>query len=164
MEEKDLEQLAEKVATKIKAKEALLLKCPKCGQEFDAAQWEANGWKCPNAGCGVEVVPPEPAVLRLRGEQSAAEKLTAAEAEGILTQVEGKLVEANSTVETLKQLVPGVDLLVNLPKLMPVSECLELLGRLELPKMQERLSLGYQLQAQKVRKEVFEVKQRYGVE
>jgi hypothetical protein len=66
-------------------------------------------------------------------------------------------------VEKIKQLVPGVDLLTNPPKVMPVSETLTRLGRLELPKMQERLSLGNQLQAQKVRKEIFEVKAKYGV-
>jgi hypothetical protein len=88
-------------------------------------------------------------------------KLT--EAEGKLTTAEGKLAEANNTVEKLKALVPGVDLLKNPPKLMPVSEALERLGRCDLPKMQERLSLGNQLQAQKVRKEIFEVKQKYGV-
>ncbi len=81
----------------------------------------------------------------------------------MLTEAEGKLAQANSTVEKLKQLVPGVDLLADPPKLMPVSEALERLARLELPKMQERLSLGNQLQAQKVRREIFEVKQKYGV-
>jgi hypothetical protein len=95
----------------------------------------------------------------------AAENLQAklSEAEGKLTTAEGKLAEANNTVEKLKALVPGVDLLKDPPKLMPVSEALERLARLELPKMQERLSLGNQLQAQKVRKEIFEVKQKYGV-
>ncbi len=113
--------------------------------------------------------------LRPRGEQSSAEKLTAAEvelaekktklsqAEGKLAAAEGKLSEANRTVEQLKQLVPGVDLMKNPPKLMPVSEALERLGRCDLPKMQERLSLGNQVQAQKVRKEIFEVKQKYSV-
>ncbi len=96
---------------------------------------------------------------------NAAERLQAelTQTKEKLTQAESKLTEANSTVETLKQLVPGVDLLKNPPKLMPVSEVLERLGRLELPKMQERLSLGNQVQAQKVRKEIFEVKQKYGV-
>jgi hypothetical protein len=75
----------------------------------------------------------------------------------------GDLSEANKAVEDLKKIVPGVDLLKNPPKLMPVSECLERLGRCDLPKMQERLSLGNQVQAQKVRKEIFEVKQKYGV-
>lgn len=175
MEEKNIDELAEKLAAKMKVKEAVMLKCPKCGQEFDAAQWEANGWKCPNADCGVEVVPPEPVPLQLRGEQSDADKLAAAqseleekktalaEAEEKLTVTEGKLTEANSAVERIKQFVPGVDLLANPPKLMLVSECLERLVRLELPKMQERLSLGNQVQAQKVRKEVFEVKRKYGV-
>ena len=75
----------------------------------------------------------------------------------------GDLSVANKAVEDLKKTVPGVDLLKNPPKLMPVSECLERLGRCDLPKMQERLSLGNQVQAQKVRKEIFEVKQKYGV-
>jgi len=176
MEEKDMEMLAEKLAAKLKpVKEAVMLKCPKCGMEFDAAQWEGNGWKCPNVECGVEVAPPEPVPLQLRGEQSDAEKLAAAqleleekktalaEAEEKLTVTEGKLTEANSAVEKIKQFVPGVDLLANPPKLMPVSECVERLVRLELPRMQERLSLGNQVQAQKVRREVFEVKQKYGV-
>ncbi len=167
LDEKDLEKLAEKLAPKLKAKEALMLKCPKCGMEFDATQWEANGWKCPNKDCGVEVTPPASPTLTLKGDPSATEKLVAAEsqlgeAKTKLATAEGKLTEANSTVEKLKQLVPGVDLLKNPPKLMPVSEALERLGRLELPKMQERLSLGNQLQAQKVRKEIFEVKQKYG--
>ena len=97
-------------------------------------------------------------------EAELEEKKTAlTQAEGKLTETEGKLAEANKTIEKLKQLVPGVDLLANPPKLMPVSEALERLERLELPKMQERLSLGNQLQAQKVRKEIFEVKQKYGV-
>ncbi len=97
-------------------------------------------------------------------EAELAEKKTKlTEAEDKLTETEGKLTEANITVERLKQLVPGVDLLKSPPKLMPVSEVLERLGRLELPKMQERLSLGNQVQAQKVRKEIFEVKQKYGV-
>lgn len=167
LEEKDIEELAEKLASKLKANEALMLKCPKCAQEFDSAQWEANSWKCPNTDCGVEVVAPTSA-LALKGDPSASEKLVVAEgqlgeAKTKLATAEGKLAEANSTVEKLKQLVPGVDLLVNPPKLMPVSEALERLGRLELQKMQERLSLGNQVQAQKVRKEIFEVKQKYGV-
>lgn len=90
-------------------------------------------------------------------------KVKLSETEAKLATAESKLAEANNTVEKLKQLVPGVDLLANPPKLMPVSETLQRLGRLELPKMQERLSLGNQLQAQKVRKEIFEVKQKYGV-
>jgi hypothetical protein len=98
-------------------------------------------------------------------EQMEKEELEVklSETEAKLATAESKLAETNNRIENLKQLVPGVDLLVNPPKLMPVSECLQRLGRLELPKMQERLSLGNQLQAQKVRKEIFEVKQKYGV-
>lgn len=125
LEEKDLENIAEKVAAKVGEKNS---------QEIENLK-----------------------------RQLAEAKTKLTEAEGKLVAAEGKLTESNSTVERIKQLVPGVDLLANPPKLMPVSETLSRLGRLELPKMQERLSLGNQLQAQKVRKEIFEVKEKYGV-
>jgi hypothetical protein len=100
---------------------------------------------------------PEDVKAKLQGyekEPSAEERLAAKDAE---------LTVAKDALERVKKLVPGVDLLVDPPVLMPVSEALERLARLELPKMQERLSLGNQVQAQKVRKEIFEVKQKYGV-
>lgn len=87
----------------------------------------------------------------------------AAEAAKAQEEAQAQLGEAKSTIEKLKTLVPGVDLLVDPPVLMPVSECLERLERVQLPKMLERLSLGNMVQAQKVRKEIFEVKQKYGV-
>ena len=161
LEETELETIAEKLAAKMKLKEAVMLKCPKCSQEFDAAQWEANGWKCLNAECGVEVAPPEPTVLRSRGEQSTTEKLTAVEveltekkaklteAEGKLTTTEGKLTEANNTVEKLKQFVPGVNLLKNPPKLMPVSEAVKMVKEaLPAPMIQRSWGLGPQRMCQ----------------
>jgi hypothetical protein len=93
--------------------------------------------------------------------ESLKTKLT--EAEGKLASAEGKLAEANQTVERLKKLMPGVDLQADPPVMMPVSEFIEALHRLLLPKQLERLSLGNQLQAQKVRKEIYEVKKKYGV-
>jgi hypothetical protein len=87
----------------------------------------------------------------------------ATEAAKAQEEAQAQLVEAKSTIEKLKTLVPGVDLLVDPPVLMSVSECLERLERVQLPKMLERLSLGNMVQAQKVRKEIFEVKQKYGV-
>ena len=98
----------------------------------------------------------------MKGKLIEAEgKLKTAETANV--DIEGKLAVANKTVEELRKQVPGGGLLKNPPKLMPVSEALERLGRCDLPKMQERLSLGNQVQAQKVRKEIFEVKQKYGV-
>jgi hypothetical protein len=104
----------------------------------------------------------ESAVCNLDG---AAERLQGelTQTKEKLTQTEAKLTEANNAVEKLKRLMPGVDLLANPPKLMPVSETLERLGRCDFPPMIERISLGNRVQAQKVRKEIFEVKQKYGV-
>ena len=151
LEEKDLECLAEKLAAKLKVKEAVSLKCPKCCTEFDEAEWEANGWKCPNAECGVEVEPPAAPALTLKDEASvAAEKL--AESERRLGVAEQTVTSQKTLLERYRAVAPGVELLAEAPVLMPVSECLERLGRLELPKMLERLSLGNQVQAQKVRK------------
>ena len=158
--EKDLENFAKRLAAKLNVKEAVRFKCPKCGAEFDAAEWEANGWKCPNKDCGVEVVPPGPVALALRGEASVAEKLSVAESARDAAKTE--LANVNKLLEKYRKVAPGVELLASPPVLMPVSECLDRLGRLELPKMLERLSLGNQVQAQKVRREIYEVKQKYG--
>lgn len=121
----------------------------------------------------------EKAIDDLRGKQSPEvdelkEKLAAAErelgeaksklsdAEGARDGVKTQLVSASQLLEKYRQAVPGVELLVCAGPFMPVSECLERLGRLELPKMLERLSQGNQVQAQKVRREIYEVKQKYG--
>jgi hypothetical protein len=142
LEEKDMDKIAEKVAAKVGEKESVILETLKADLTVANAK-----------------------VSEAENKAKAAEGLQAklTEMEGKLAAAEGKLTEANNTVEKIKQFVPGVDLLANPPKLMPVSECLERLGRLELSKMQERLSLGNQVQAQKVHREIFEVKQKYGV-
>jgi hypothetical protein len=47
------------------------LKCPKCGIVFAGYQWQQENWHCPNPECRVEVFPPEPIVLQLRGQKTA---------------------------------------------------------------------------------------------
>jgi hypothetical protein len=47
------------------------LKCPKCGIVFASYQWQQENWHCPNPDCRVEVFPPEPIVLQLRGQKTA---------------------------------------------------------------------------------------------
>ena len=42
----------------------------------------------------------------------------------LVDEANGKLAAANKTVEDLKKLMPGVDLLSDPPVLMPVSEAL----------------------------------------
>jgi hypothetical protein len=166
LEDKDIEKLAAKVAENLKAKEAVMLKCPACGQEFDAAAWEANGWKCPNKDCGVEVVAPDsPVVLIAKGEPSAAEKLVTVTAElgqktSKLTETENKLTAANGLIERYRKVAPGVDLLVDPPVLMPVSEHLKVLEGLAPPVMVERSSMGMQRQGQAVRAAILKAKER----
>jgi hypothetical protein len=47
------------------------LKCPKCSTVFAYYQWQQENWHCPNPDCRVEVLPPEPIVLQLRGQKTA---------------------------------------------------------------------------------------------
>jgi hypothetical protein len=174
LEEKDLESLAAKVAEKLKAKEAVMLKCPKCGMEFDAAQWEANGWKCPNSACGVEVVPPAPVALAVKGEPSAAEKLV--ELEGRVKAAGGgtdvferlKVVELsiqiqNALLEKYRKVAPGVELLVDPPVLMPVSEAAKLVKEtLPASMIQRSWSLGPQRLCQDLNRLVQTLEHRAG--
>ncbi len=148
MEEKEVNDLAERLAAKLKVKEALMLKCPKCGAEFDAAQWAANGWKCPSAGCGVAVDPP---VLALKGEPSAVEKLRVAEQ---------TVLDQNKLLEKYRKVAPGVDLLVDPPVLMPVSEHLAVLEGLLPPAVVERSSMGMQRHGQSVRAAILKAKEK----
>jgi len=79
----------------------------------------------------------ESAVCNLdKSAQSLHTKLT--EAEDKLAVAEGKLGEANKAIEQLKQLVPGVDILANPPKLMPVREALNLVNSVTPSRMVQR--------------------------
>ena len=109
-----------------------------------------------------------PEVEELKEKLAAAQleleeaKSKLSDAEGARDAVKTELASASGLLEKYRVAVPGVDLLVCAGPFMPVSECLERLGRLELPKMLERLSQGNQVQAQKVRREIYEVNQKYG--
>jgi hypothetical protein len=71
-----------------------------------------------------------------------------------------KLVLLNKTVEDLKKLMPGVDLLANPPVLMPVAEHIAVLER-HLPSvMAERSSMGLQRHAQEMRGSIMQAKER----
>ena len=164
LEEKELDKLAEKVVTKLKVKEAVILNCPKCSMDFDFAQWEANGWKCPSAACGVEVVPPTPVTLTIKGEPAASEKLASMTTELTektekLTTVQGELASANVLLEKYRKVAPSVELLVNPEPLIPQSKVVSLLEGLQPALIAERSSLGMQRQGQAVRAAVLKVKE-----
>jgi hypothetical protein len=77
--------------------------------------------------------------------------------------VNGKLAVANKSVEDLKKLMPGVDLLANPPVLMAVSEHIAILER-HLPSvMAERSSLGLQRHAQEMRGSIMQAKEKLRV-
>jgi len=79
-----------------------------------------------------------------------------------LAQTEGKLTEAQKTVEDLRRQLPGGGLLKNPPVMMTVSEHIIVLGGLTPPLVVERSSLGMQRQAQAVRAALLKAKERLG--
>jgi hypothetical protein len=94
-------------------------------------------------------------------------KTKQAEAEGKLKIAEnardkavGDLTNANKTVEGLKKLVPGVDLLAAPQVLMPVAEHVAVLENLLPPVVVERSSMGMQLQGQAVRSAILKAKEK----
>jgi hypothetical protein len=105
-------------------------------------------------------------VEKLKTELLEAQKKVA-EAEGKMKFAEGardeandKLAFANKTVEDLKKLMPGVDLLANPPVLMPVAEHIAVLER-HLPSvMAERSSMGLQRHAQEMRGSIMQAKEK----
>jgi hypothetical protein len=77
-----------------------------------------------------------------------------------LVDATSKLAVANKTIESLKKLMPGVDLLANPPVLMPVLETVTILEKLVPPLMAERSSMFSQRQAQAIRAEIFKAKEK----
>ncbi len=77
-----------------------------------------------------------------------------------LSQTEGKLSEAEKTIEGLRKQVPGGGLLKDPPKMMQVSEHITVLEGLLPPLVVERSSMGMQRQAQAVRAALFKAKER----
>ncbi|MCW4017990.1 MAG: hypothetical protein NWF00_04840 [Candidatus Bathyarchaeota archaeon] len=101
----------------------------------------------------------ESAVCNLdKTAESLQNKLT--EAEGKLTETQSKLNDANKTVEQLKQLVPGVDLLNDPPKMMPVSEHLTVLEGLLPAPIVENSTLGMKRECQVIRSAILKAKGR----
>jgi hypothetical protein len=114
LEEKDIESIVEKVAAKIGEKKSL----------------EIEGLKTKLSEAEGKLVAAE--------AELAEKKNRLTEAVGKLATTENKLGEANRTTEKLKALVSGVDLLVNPPKLMPVSEALDLVNSVVPSRMVQR--------------------------
>jgi hypothetical protein len=78
-----------------------------------------------------------------------------------LTQTEGKLSEAQKTIEDLRKQVPGGSLLKNPSKMMPISEYLSELEDLRVPLIVERSgSGGMQQLCQKIRSKILKAQER----
>ena len=106
------------------------------------------------------------AIEKLKTELSEA-KTKQAEAEGKLKAAEGArdkavgdLSAANKTVEDLKKLVPGVDLLANPQVLMPIAEHIAALEKLLPPAVAERSTMGMQILCQAIRSAILKAKEK----
>ncbi len=90
-------------------------------------------------------------------------KTKLSEAEGKAKDAEDKLKEANKTIEQLKQLVPGVDLLKNPSKLMPINDAVKLFEQvLPSPMVQRSWGLGPQRMCQDLQRAVQQLKHSAG--
>jgi hypothetical protein len=88
------------------------------------------------------------------------EKLEEKQLREKLSQTEGKLTEAQKTIEDLRKQLPGGGLLKDPPKMMPVSEHVTVLeGLLPVPAV-ERSTLGMQRMCQGIRAELLKAKER----
>jgi ssDNA-binding Zn-finger/Zn-ribbon topoisomerase 1 len=107
MKEEDLKKLVEE-QVKAKLKEQMeVLKCPKCGQTFDYYQWQSNNWRCPNKDCGVEVVPPEPVLLQVRGQEQPKDVVARAKNHFNKTDVEWNALSEEEKQAYIKKLPPA---------------------------------------------------------
>jgi hypothetical protein len=80
-----------------------------------------------------------------------------------LTQTEGKLTEAQQTIEELRKQVPGGGLLKNPPKMMAVSEAAKMVADvLPSPMVQRSWSLGPQRMCQELRRVVKQLELKAG--
>lgn len=80
-----------------------------------------------------------------------------------LTQTEGRLTEAQKTIEDLRKQVPGGGLLKNPPKMISVSEATKMVEAV-LPStmVQRSWSLGPQRMCQELRRVVYQLEQKAG--
>jgi hypothetical protein len=106
------------------------------------------------------------AIEKLRSELGEA-KTKQAEVEGKLKVAEGArdkalgdLSASNKTVEDLKKLVPGVDLLSNPQVLMPIAEHIAALEKLLPPAVAERSTMGMQILCQAIRSAILKAKEK----
>ena len=141
LEEKEINEISEKIASKIDEKNI---------SELEKLQTELN-----------EVS------AKLKAELSEA-KAKLAEitdkvkvAETARDDSNGKLVESIKTVERLRKMIPaGLELLVDPPVLMPVVEHIAILEKRLPSVMAERSSMGLQRHAQEMRAEIMQAKER----
>lgn len=140
LEEKQIVELAEKVAAKLGEKSSVEME--KLKTEFSLAE------------------------AKLKAEVAEAlKKVTEAEgrakvAEGACTEANGKLAVANKAVEAFKKAVPGADLMANIPVLMPVTEHIAVLEKLLPPAVVEHSTTSMQRQGQVIRAAVFQAKEK----
>ena len=98
-----------------------------------------------------------PELEKLKTDLSEAKtKLSEAEirakvAESASAEAKVKLATANKAVEAFKKAVPGIDLMANIPKLVPVTEVLADLEKLRLLPVVENTSMFSKLQGSKVK-------------
>ena len=131
LEEKELENLAEKVAAKVGEKSSLEV------EKLKASVAEAQA-----------------KVADVEGKLKTVEE---AKADAV-----GKLGTANKTIEDLRKQLPGGGLLVNPPKVMLVSEHVEVLEGLLPPVVVERSTMGMQRQGQAIRSAILQAKEKLG--
>ena len=130
MEEKEMDQIAEKIASKVGEKSSL---------ENEKLKTELNEAKAK--------------LSESEGKVKIAEIAT--------VEANGKLVEANKTVEKLRKIIPvGLELIVDPPVLMPVIEHIAILEKRLPSTMAERSSMGLQRHAQEMRAEILQAKER----
>lgn len=91
------------------------------------------------------------------------EKLEDKQLQEKLSQTEGKLTEAQKTIEDLRKQLLGGGLLKNPPKMIAVSEAVKLIELvLPVPMVQRSWSLGPQRMCQELRRVVQQLEQRAG--
>ncbi len=91
------------------------------------------------------------------------EKLEDKQLQEKLSQTEDQLTEAQKTIEELRKQLPGGSLLKNPPKMIAVSEAVQLIESvLPLPMVQRSWSLGPQRMCQELRRAVQQLKQKAG--
>jgi hypothetical protein len=91
------------------------------------------------------------------------EKLEDKQLQEKLSQTEGKLTEAEKTIEDLRKQLPGGGLLKNPPKMIAISEAAQMVEAvLPSPMVQRSWSLGPQRMYQDLRRVVQQLKQKAG--